>query len=327
MAREGRRWLVPVALALLLVLAGCSGSGGSDAMQATSGDQAASYEQTGRQTVSAGGPNGDSGSANFQASQRALIRTGEVAVEVNDYDRTRRNLSKEARRLGGFVSDSSQVVHTRGNQSWTSGKLVLRVPKDNFSTLVARAKQSGEVREASTNTEDVTKKLVDIEARLKNLKAQREKLRDLYQEANDTENVLEVQERLSEVQSEIESLEAQRESLKRQVAYSTLTVRLEERPPDYEPTNDHSAWYETGLLAAFASSANGVVVVLRGLVVGLAYALPYVLVFGVPIGGGLVLWRRRKSGNPGTSGQSAGANLPDSPQSPQSGGSSDEDDD
>lgn len=321
MAREVRQWLVPVALALLLVLAGCSGSG-SDAMDATAGG--GPEAQTVDQSASTG-PNADSegaGSASFQASDRALIRTGTVAVEVEDYGAARRNLSRETRRLGGFVSDSAEQVHTRGNQSWTTGKVVLRVPKGNFSALVSRAKRTGEVREATTSTEDVTGQLVDIEARLQNLKAQREKLRGLYEGANDTENVLEIQERLSEVQTEIEQLEAERKSLKQRVAYSTLTVRLEERPPERDrPADAGSNWYETGLLAAFVSSAHGVVVVLRGLTVGLAYALPYLLAFGVPVVGAVALWRRRESVDP------SGADPPDAPESPAVGDSAEEDDD
>lgn len=323
MAREIRQWLVPVALALLLVLAGCSGGGGSDAMDATAGGEPAGQDVE-KQSAS-GSPNADEksadGSADFQASQRALIRTGTVEVEVDDYDAARTNLSQETRRLGGFVSDSSEQVHTRGNQTWTTGKIVLRVPKDNFSALVSQAKRTGEVQSASTSTKDVTKQLVDIEARLKNLKAQREKLRSLYEDANDTENVLEIQERLSEVQSEIERLEAERKSLKRQVAYSTLTVQLNERPPERKsPADEGNNWYETGLLSAFGSSAHGVVVVVRGLSVGLAYALPYLLAFGLPIGGVYVLWRRRRAT------ESAGADLPDPPKSPEVGDSSEEDD-
>jgi ABC-type Na+ efflux pump permease subunit len=321
MAREKRQWVVPVALALLLVLAGCSGGGG-DAMDATAGGEPAGQDVE-KQSASTSGPNDEEstdGSANFQASDRALIRTGTVEVRVEDYDAARQNLSRETRRLGGFVSDSSERVHSRGNQTWTTGKIVLRVPKDNFSTLVSQAKRTGEVEEASTETQDVTKQLVDIEARLNNLKAQREKLRDLYEEANDTENVLEIQERLSEVQTEIETLEAERKSLKRQVAYSTLTVRLNERPPERDQSTDEGdSWYETGLLAAFVSSAHGVVVVLRGLSVGLAYALPYVLAFGLPVGGVYTLWRRRRAGD------TAGVDLPESPKSPEPGDSSEDD--
>ncbi|WP_137286765.1 DUF4349 domain-containing protein [Halorussus salinisoli] len=317
MARDTRRLLLAVGLAALLVLAGCSGSGGDAAERATAGSDAGlSNDEAAKETGAS-----DESNAEFQASQRELIRTGTVSVEIDDYDDARRNLARETRRLGGFVSDSSEQVHARGNQSWTTGKVVLRVPKENFTALVSEAKRTGEVREASTSTEDVTEKLVDVEARLENLKAQREKLRDLYEEANDTENVLEVQERLSEVQSEIEQLEAQRQSLERKVAYSTLTVRLHERPPESEnPDDDHDAWYDTGLVSAFVSSAHGVAVVARGLAVGLAYAMPYFLAFGVPIGGVVALWRRRRSGG------SAGADLPDAPESPEVGDSSEEND-
>jgi uncharacterized small protein (DUF1192 family) len=305
--RGARRWALALTLASLVLLAGCSGSGGDAAMQATSGqnlDVSSDAEATQRASDGEGGAGASSDAV--AARNRALIRTGTVGVTVDDYDEARRNLTRRTERLGGFVSDSSQQVNRRGNQTWTNGKLVLRVPKDNFSALVARAKGTGEVREASTSTKDVTKKLVDIEARLKNLKAQREELRDLYAEANDTENVLEVRERLSEVQSEIEQLEAQRKSLNRQVAYSTLTVRLHEQPPE-RTAEPSAAWYDTGLAAAFVSSASGVVVVARGLAVGTAYALPYLLAFGVPVVGVVALWRRRRSGG------SSAANLPDAP--------------
>ncbi|UPV74018.1 DUF4349 domain-containing protein [Halorussus limi] len=318
MARDTRRWLLALALASLVVLAGCSGSGNDAAMQATAGGNPdLSNEEKATQSGGGGGANSNGNAV--QAQNRALIRTGTVEVTVNDYDAARRNLSREVERLGGFVSDSTQQVNKRGNRTWTTGELVLRVPKDNFSALISRAKQTGQVREASTSTKDVTKKLVDLEARLQNLKAQRQKLRDLYAAANDTENVLEIQKRLSEVQSEIERLEARRKSLNRKVAYSTLTVRLNERPPEGPSTSDTESWYDTGLLSAFVSSAHGVVVVARGLAVGLAYGLPYVLAFGLPVAGVVAFWRRRRSDD------SAGADLPDAPDSGDSGDAAEED--
>src|SRR6056297_1121395 len=163
---DARRWALALALASLVLLAGCSGGGSDAAMQATSGQNLDVSSDAGGGTNA----NGDA----VAVRNRALIRTGTVEVAVEEYDDARRNLTRQTERLGGFVSDSAQQVETRGNRTWTNGELVLRVPKDNFSALVARAKATGEVREASTSTKDVTKKLVDIEARLTNLKAQRE---------------------------------------------------------------------------------------------------------------------------------------------------------
>lgn len=307
---DTRRLLAVVALALLVAFAGCSGGAGGDAAKQEATASGAPAEQESAATQQDKSADMEFQGQSAQVRKRALIRTGTVALEVEDYDAARNNLTRATRRMGGFVSDSSEEVHTRENRSWTTGKLVLRVPKENFSALVSRAKRSGEVRKASTGSKDVTDKLVDIEARLNNLKAQRDRLRAMYDEANRTENVLKIQERLSEVQSEIERLEAQRKSLRQQVAYSTLTVRLNEPRPDPErPNPDRDEWYDTGLLSAFVSSANGVVVVLRGLAVGIAYAAPYALAFGVPVGGAFAFWRRRQSDDPA---QPDLPNVPDS---------------
>jgi hypothetical protein len=281
-------------LALLVVAAGCSGSSGGDAQSATAGGDLA--EEAGAETEAAS--NGDAEfqgqSADYQVDQREVIRTGAVSVRVDSYDDARRNLTQATRELGGYVADSSEQVHSRGNRTWTTGKVVLRVPKENFSALLSQAKGAGVVQKASTNQQDVTDKLVDIDARLSNLRAQRDRLRDLYEQANDTEDVLAVQERLSEVQSEIERLEAQRKSLKQQVAYSTITVELNEPRPEREvPETTEENWHETGLLSAFTASVHGVVVVLRSLAVAGAFGLPYVLAFGVPLVGGYAFWRRR----------------------------------
>jgi len=214
-----------------------------------------------------------------------------VSLTVDDFDAARSNLTDATERRGGFVADAGERVRGSGNRTWTVGELTLRVPAENYSALLERAKAEGEVRSASTRTKDVTDRLVDLEARLENLRAERDRLRELYESANDTETVLAVQRELSDVQTEIERIEAQRESLERQVRYSTITVELAEERPD-APATEPSAWYDTGLLAAFVESVSGVGVALRALAVGTAYAAPYALAFGLPAVGVVAALRR-----------------------------------
>ena len=72
-----------------------------------------------------------------------------------------------------------------------------------------------------------------------------------------------------------------------------------------EPRPDRPApdqWYDTPVLAAFLDSVHGVGVVLRAVVVGFAYAAPYLLVFLSPIavaGGLLYRFRHRILGGGG----------------------------
>lgn len=291
---RSRRVALGLALAVLVVLAGCAGMGGDDAeLEATGSADAGAEAQGGQAESTSGGSAGDAERAYYQAQQRRqLIRTGEVRLEVDSFDGSSRNLTAAVRDRGGFVSDTRQQVHRRGNETWTSGRLVFRVPSGEFDGFLERVKREGTVEESSTDSEDVTDQLVDLEARLENLRAERDQLRTLYDEANGTEEVLAVQERLSDVQGEIERLEARKQSIEDRVAYSTVTVTLKEPVPESTPRVAHTSWYETGVAAAFLESVDGVFVVLRAMIVGAAYIAPYLLAFGLPIAFTYAAWSR-----------------------------------
>lgn len=312
MSMRNQPWIV-LLLAFLILMAGCSGVGGGsdDAPQLQAEDEEDFERKTvvaERTPMATGEPIADQASESVDGgtggaveaekfAERQLILRGQVEIEVQDFEAARRNLTQATETYGGFVSDTRQEVNRIDNQTWTDGELVLRVPHNNFTTLYERARTEGELIEAQQNSQDVTDQLVDIQARLENLRAERNQLRTLYERANQTEDVLKVQERLSEVQGEIERLKARQKSLRQRVALSTITVRLREpRPEPVRPGPDN--WYDIALLAAFLESVNGVVVTGRAIAVGIAYAVPYVFAFGLPLGAlGYLIHRRHDSGS------------------------------
>lgn len=295
---DTRRTVVTLTVVLLVVLAGCNagsnvsgGAGGGDGGAAPEAT-AVSAEDAEREADA-----GSSGGSSQSLETRHVIRTGNVRLRVDDYDAARGNLTSAVESYGGYVSDSREEVHQVDNQSWTTGELVLRVPQENFSAMFERAKAEGRIREASTSEEDVTGQVVDLEARLKNLRAERDRLRELYRQANETEDVIAVERRLSEVQGEIERTEARLRALENRVAYSTIRVQLAEPAPD-RPFEPPEQWYDVPLLKAFLDSVHGVGVVIRAIGVAVAYALPYVFVFGIPVvtlGAAVRRWRRGQS--------------------------------
>lgn len=334
MTRLNRRWIA-LLVAVLAVTAGCTGAGdagGGDGAQleAENGEfqgETAVAEATGTpvaEPAAGDSTGGDGGVGDYDAQQfadRQLILTGHVAVEVQDFEAARRNLTDVTEANGGFVSDTREEVHQVDNETWTEGLVVLRVPRDNFTAVYERARAEGELIEANRESQDVTDQLVDLRARLDNLRAERDQLRELYQRANDTEDVLRVQERLSDVQGEIERLEARQQALRERVALSTITVRLREPRPEPNRVGPDT-WYDIGLLAAFLESVNGVIVTVRAVGVAIAYAVPYVLAFGVPLaavgyaarrrGSGLGGWLSRRRG-----GESAGPSHEDDAEPPE----------
>ncbi|WP_411963527.1 DUF4349 domain-containing protein [Haloferax sp. YSMS24] len=259
-----------LAVALLVVLAGCTGGasmGGGDG-----GGESVSMSAdvtSGEEVEQAGG-----GDELPQVQQRAIIKNGRLVLTVEEFNTSRDEVEATAESYGGYVSDSNERVVRQSGGTYRAGELVVRVPSENFSAFVSETKTLGEVEHVDTSSEDVTDQLVDIEARLSNLRAQRDRLRELYEDANTTQDVLAVERRLTEVQTEIERLEARQASLEERAALSTVRVSLSERPPG------PAQWYDTPVLEAFSESVNGVFVTLRAVVVGLAYALPYVVVFG-----------------------------------------------
>lgn len=290
-----------IALVVLVTAAGCVGLGGEDGAddpateqdaRMTASDAAADAADAVDAPADAPVDDADDGEAGevrltsqspegeADVADRQLIHTGEVTVQVDDV----RVASDEVRGLvaerDGFVSEATQETHGADNETWRSATLVVRVPSGTFDGSIAALEELGEVERLATETEDVTDQLVDLKARLENLRVERDRLRDLFEDANETRDVLAVQDELSSTQEEIERLEAQRESLEERVAYSTVVVHLTEEEPEPEGEPAEPAWYETSVSDAFVDSVGGVVVAGRAVVVGAAYATPYLLAFG-----------------------------------------------
>lgn len=291
-----RETLVALVVALLLVTAGCS-SASHGADQGADGDQAqatgAASGGGGESNAESGGsgdaPSGAEGTPGF--GDRKFVRTAELEIRVDSFDSARSNLTTAVRANGGYVGDARMQTEEVGNETYSRGTIVLRVPVENYSAFLATVEGEGLVLESNQNTDDVTREYVDLEARLENLKRQRNRLRELYEQANTTEDVLAVEARLSEVQGEIERTEARLKTLRNQVALATITVHLREEPPERDPP-ERTHWYEIGFLDAFLESVDGVVVTLRALLVALAYAAPYLVVFGLPVVGLFALLKR-----------------------------------
>lgn len=287
------RTVLALGMACLLLLAGCSG--GSQDMAATEslsgGDGGAGGDAAEHKEEATGTPARETGDAAVEQSTRMRIRTAKLRVSVAAFESSRTNLSTAVSQYGGYVSSSEIRTEERRNETYSDATIVYRVPAENYSQFMQTVRAQGTVHAESENVNDVTQRHADLEARLKSLRAERDRLRELYEQANDTEDVLKVQRELADVQREIETTEARLQTLENRVAYSTVTVHLREQRPEYTPP-EQERWYDTGILTAFLDSVDGVIVTLRAIVVGLAYALPYLVVFGVPAFGVVAMVRR-----------------------------------
>jgi Domain of unknown function (DUF4349) len=162
-------------------------------------------------------------------TERSIIKTGEITVEVENVPETVGEVRALALELDGFISNSFQ------GEVEETATLTMRIPADRFDDAIAAIHElDGEVKAEATNEEDVTAVVIDIEARLENLRAAEEEYRELLDQAETVEDILAIQNQLFAVRGEIEAYEAQLEYYTDQVDLATLTVSIIPTPEPVE---------------------------------------------------------------------------------------------
>jgi hypothetical protein len=105
-------------------------------------------------------------------------------------------------------------VTARTSESVPSGNIVLRVAPQDYPKLFAETEKQGNIIQHTTETEDKTSAVADLEAKIKNQSTYRDSLRAmLVKSSAKVSDLVEIQEKLTEVQSELDSETAERKIL------------------------------------------------------------------------------------------------------------------
>lgn len=171
------------------------------------------------QAVPAAGP-GES------ASMRRVIRTCQVAIEVERFDAAASRLIAIAEGAGGFVADSSYS----DEGGIPRGTFVLRVPAARFSDVVAQIEKLGTVQRRQTSGQDVTEEFIDLEARVRNLTRQEARLLALMDRATKIPDLLAIEGEVARVRGEIERLTGRLRFLANKVDLATVQAEVSQKP-------------------------------------------------------------------------------------------------
>ncbi len=167
---------------------------------------------------------------------RYLIRNGDLALNVESYEKTAADVGQVAEKHQGIVTDSSMEKFGDGTRT---GWIKVRVPAEEFLATWEELKGLGEVENQHISSQDVSTQYISTVSRLKVLHTEQETLRTMLQEALDVQRtrglgeaysvLLQTQERLSEVSYEIQNHEDSLAQLADQITNSTITVNLTEQ--------------------------------------------------------------------------------------------------
>lgn len=158
---------------------------------------------------------------------RKLVRTVDLALEVQSTENAAAAIQALAGQLGGYVGnlDAQRV------EGLLQYRITLRVPVEQLDkALAAIRKLAVRVDRERQAVEDVTDRYVDLDARLRTLQATERELQALLTEARQrgqkVEDIMAVYQQLTEIRSQIEQIQGQLLSLEKLAALSTINVHL-----------------------------------------------------------------------------------------------------
>ena len=162
---------------------------------------------------------------NQLGADRMIVRTGNMALVVEDVSVAIEQITSMASRLTGYVV-SSNVWQDRER---LYGSISIRVPAERFDEAIKTLRALAvDVTTETTNSQDVTEEYTDLTSRLKNLKATEAQLLKILEKAEKVEDILAVQRELTDIRGQIEQTQGRMQYLERTAASSLISVSLQQ---------------------------------------------------------------------------------------------------
>ena len=152
-----------------------------------------------------------------EAEERMKVYFGFLRLRVDNVKETRSTISSLADEVGGYVESSYENT------------IIIRIPKQLFTEILATLMDMGEVLNKSIETYDVTDIFQDMTARLEISKKTRDRLYALLVKTKDVKERLKILKEIRRLSEEIEKISLTLENIKRLISFSRITIELEQR--------------------------------------------------------------------------------------------------
>jgi len=172
------------------------------------------------------------------SSNHLIIKTADIKLLVEDTDNAIERTTQVVGDTGGYIVSSRiwYQGHYDG-KNYKYATITMGVPVNQFERAMNRLRGLAvEVLDENASGEDVTDQYVDLESQLANLEATRERIKSFLDEAKTVDEALRINQQLTEVEQQIEQIKGRMNYLEDRSAFSTITVNIEPKLPDLEPT-------------------------------------------------------------------------------------------
>lgn len=152
---------------------------------------------------------------------RKIIKNAQMTVETKTFDNFLATLEADIAKLKGYIEQKE--ISTAGND-YRSAEIVVRIPAEKLGEFMSKVSENGNVTYQNESAVDVTSSYNDIERHIKSLETEQERLIEIMEKAD----ILDIEERLTQIRYELDGYEQRLSSYDEQIAYSTVTLSVDE---------------------------------------------------------------------------------------------------
>jgi hypothetical protein len=190
------------------------------------------------------------------AISRKIMYDAQVDLVVDSVDPIAKKVGTLVQEVRGYIAEQN-VAGSPG--SLRSMRWRIRVPVEQFDSLVESIVALGELERNNRTSQDVSEQYYDLEARIKNKKVEEQTLNKILQErSGKLEDVLKIEIELSRVRGEIEQLEGKIRVIENLSSLATLTLNIRERDK-YAPPPPVVADFSTQIARTWNGSMQNLV--------------------------------------------------------------------
>lgn len=220
---------------------------------------------------------------------RKIVRTADLAIDVDRFDDTAARLLQIAERAGGYVAESSYAE----DGGVPHGAFTLRVPATRFASAVTEVEKLGTITHRRIGGQDVTEEFVDLQSRIRNLERHEQRLLSFMDRAAKVSDLLAIEEQLARVRGEIEQLTGRLRFLERSADLASIAVAVTRKAKKTSVLWDFSGTIDR-MQAAFLSTVRQILSVVEWFGVTASALFPVLLLAA----GVWLAWRWRRLARP-----------------------------
>lgn len=222
-------------------------------------------------------------------STRKTIKTAKLSLETLAFDEFATALEQKVIETGSYFQYADVSGSSKNGRRYAS--YTVRVPESNLNTFLSGMEGIATVTNKTIGEQDVTLAYVDTESRIKSLEIERESLMELLEQAKDLDYIIRLQDRLTDVRYEIESYQSQLRTYDDKIAYSTVTLSVQEVKKVTEPEPE-TVWERIG--SGWKNTMEDITEGAENFFVWFVVNIPYLVFCGGVITVAIVILKKKK---------------------------------